>query len=130
MGGGSRVTLFNKGKDPDSIPPTSDALRLHMGRAHYQTNIWLNATAPPPERLDAEAYGWERDPYSSQLKPKLLLLEQVCTELLQCSCNTCATRRCKCRANNLKCLPSCGCSSTTCGNTKNAMEDSDTEDEL
>ena len=87
MGGGSRVTLFNKGKDPDSIPSTSDALRLHMGRAHYQTNIWLNATVPPAQN----GLTPKRDPYSSQLKPKLLLLEQVCTELLQCSCNTCAT---------------------------------------
>ena len=95
MGRGSRVTLFNEGKDLDSLPPTSDALRLHKGRAYYHTNIWLNDTVPSSERLDAEAYGWERDPYSSQLKPKLLLLEQVNTELLQCSCKTCATRRCK-----------------------------------
>ena len=126
-----RVTLFNKGKYPESLPPTSDALRLHMGRAHYQANIWLNATVPSPERRDPESYGWERDPYSTQLKPKLLLLEpvpKVCTELLQCSCKACATRRCKCRANNLKCLPSCGCSSTTYGNPKNVMEDSDTDD--
>ena len=80
-----------------------------------------------------EVYGWERDPHRSQLKPKLLLLEsvpKVSTKLLQCSCKRCAARRCKCMANNLKCLPSCGCSSTTCGNPKNAMEDSDTNDEL
>ena len=119
MGGCSRVTLFNREKDLDSLPPTSDALRLHMGRAYYQTNIWLNATVPSPERLDPEAYGWERDPYSSQLKPKLLFLEpipKVCTELLQCSCKTCATRKgCKCRGNNPKRLLPCDCSSTTCG---------------
>ena len=122
--------MFNKGKNLDSLPPTSDALRLHLGRAYYQTNIWLYASVPHPD----EANGWERDPYSSQLKPKLLLLEpvpKICTELLrECSCKPCATRRCKCRANNLKWLPSLGCSSTTCGNPKNAMEDSDTEDEL
>ena len=118
MGGGSRVTLFNEGKNLDSLPPTSDALRFHMGQAYYQTDIWLNATVPSPGRLDPEAYGWERDPYSSQLKPKLLLLEpvpKVCTEWLQCSCKTYATRRCKCRGNNLKCPLPCDCSSTTCG---------------
>ena len=111
MGWGSRVALFNEGKNLDSLPATSDALRLHMGRAYYQTNIWLNDTVPSPELLDPEAYG-------SQLKPKLLLLEhvpKVCTEWLQCSCKTYATRRCKCRGNNLKCLLPCDCSSTTCG---------------
>ena len=34
-----RVFLFNKGKDPDSLPPTFDALKLHINRAHYQTIV-------------------------------------------------------------------------------------------
>ena len=36
-----RVYLFNKGKDADSLPPTSDALKLHINWAHYQTTVWL-----------------------------------------------------------------------------------------
>ena len=86
----------------------------------------MNATVPTPERTDPETWGWELDPYSNQLKPKLLLLEpipKVCTELLQCGCKVCATIRCKCRSNNLKCLPSCGCGSITCGNPLNNVED-------
>ena len=58
------VTLLYNGKDLDSLHPISDALRLNMGRAHYQTNIWLNAKVPSPERFDPEKYGWESDPYS------------------------------------------------------------------
>ena len=80
-----RVILFHKGKDPDSLPPTHDALKLHINRAHYQTTIWINATVPTTERIDPETCGWERDPYSNHLKPKLLLLEpipKVWTELL------------------------------------------------
>ena len=34
-----RVFLFNKGKDSDSLPPTYDALKPHINRAHYQTTI-------------------------------------------------------------------------------------------
>ena len=49
-----RVFLFDKGKYPDSLPPTSDALKLHISRAHQQTIIWLNATVPSPERIDPE----------------------------------------------------------------------------
>ena len=126
-----RVFLFNKGKDPDSLPPTSDALKLHISRAHYQTSVWLNATVPSPEGIDPETCGWERDPYSNHLKPKLSVLEpipKVCTELLQCGCKTCATRRCKCRSNKIPCLPSCRCGSTY-GKPLNVIEDSDSEDE-
>ena len=82
-----RVFWFNKGKDPDSLPPTSDALKLHIRRAHYQTTIWLNGTVLSLERIDPEVCGWVRDLYSNQLKSKQLLLLfkailKVCTELL------------------------------------------------
>ena len=43
-----RVYMFNKGKDADSLPPTSEASKLHIGRAHYQTSVWLNAIVPSP----------------------------------------------------------------------------------
>ena len=61
-----RVFLFNKGKDADSLP--SEALKLHISRAQYQTTVWLNATVPSPERMDPETCGWEPDFYSNQLK--------------------------------------------------------------
>ena len=83
------VFLYNKGKDPDSLPPTSDVLKLHISQAHYQTSVWLNATVPSPEGMDPETCGWERDPYSNHFKSKLSVLEpipKVCTELLQCGC--------------------------------------------
>ena len=121
-----RVFFFNKGKDPDKLPFTSYALKLHIRRAHFQTTIWLNATVPSPEHIDRETCGWLRDPYSYQFKQKLLLLEpvpKVCTQLLQCSCKVCATRQCKCRSYNIKCLSACGCGSITCDNLLNAVEE-------
>ena len=128
-----RVFLLNKGKDPGKLPSTSDALKLHIRRTHYQTTIWLNVTVPSPEHIDSETCRSVRDPYSNHLKPKLLLVEpipKVCTQLLQCSCKVCATIQCKCRSNNFNCFPSCGCGSITCGNPLNVVEESDTEDEL
>ncbi|MEW8545283.1 MAG: hypothetical protein AB2693_17305, partial [Candidatus Thiodiazotropha sp.] len=127
-----RLFLFNKGKDPDNLPPTSDALKLHISRAHYQTSVWLKATVSCPEFLAPETCGWVRDPNSNHLKPKLLTLEpipKVCTELLQCGCKKCTTKRCKCRSNMLTCMPSCGCGSVNCGNPLNVNDDCDTEDE-
>ena len=64
-----RVFLFNKGKNTDSLPPTSEALKLHISQAHYQTTVWLNATVPSPKRMNPETCGWEPDPYCNQLTP-------------------------------------------------------------
>ena len=68
-----QVFLFNKGKDPGRLPSISGALKLHIRQAHYQTAIWLNVTVPSPEHIDPKTCAWLRDPYSNQLKPKLLL---------------------------------------------------------
>ena len=107
-------------------------MKLHISRVHYQTTVWLNAPSPSPERMDPKTCGWEPDAYCNQLDPKLLLAVRTCpyvsTELLQCTCQTCITRRCKCRQNNITCIPSCGCGSVICGNPLNVAEDSDTED--
>ena len=68
-----QVFLFNKGKDPDRLPSTSGALKLHIRRAHYQTTIWLNVSVLSPEYIYPETCAWLPDPYSNQLKPKRLL---------------------------------------------------------
>ena len=149
-----QVFLFNRGKYPGRLPSTSDAFKLHIRRARYQTTIccffffffFVGSSSPftqdnymvecyssVPEHIDPETCRLVRDPYSNQLKPKLLLLEpipKVCTQLLQCCCKVCATRRCKWRSNNADCLPACGCGSITCGNPLNVVEEADTEGEL
>ena len=104
-----RVFLFNKGNGPGRFPSISGALKLHIRRAHYQTTTWLNVTVPSQEHIDLKTCAWLRDPYSNQLKPKMLLLEpipKVCKQLLQCSCKVCSTRRCKFRSNtsNINCF--------------------------
>ena len=35
----ARVQLFNKRKALEALPPTSDALHVHIERAHYQTLV-------------------------------------------------------------------------------------------
>ena len=68
-----RVLLFDKGKDPGRPPSITGALKLHIRRAHYQTTVWLNVTVRFPEHIDQKTSAWLREPYSNQLKPKLLL---------------------------------------------------------
>lgn len=41
-----RHHLFAKTIRPECLPPTSDALRFHAKRCHYQTMIWKNIQTP------------------------------------------------------------------------------------
>ena len=38
-----RVLLFPKGGKPQALPPTRDALELHISRSHYKSLVWKQA---------------------------------------------------------------------------------------
>jgi hypothetical protein len=40
--------MFGKSMSPKSLPPTSDALKLHIERAHFQANVWKQANVVKP----------------------------------------------------------------------------------
>ena len=66
-----RAAAFRKSKkDLDALPPTQDALILHIKRANYQTMVWNKALEPCPSLPKPEDSGW----YYSEclLKPKLM----------------------------------------------------------
>ena len=40
----ARHSLFDKAKKtPEMLPPTTDALKLHIASANYQAGIWVRA---------------------------------------------------------------------------------------
>ena len=41
-----RYEMLTKGAESHNIPPTKDALHLHIKRANYQTFIWKQALNP------------------------------------------------------------------------------------
>ena len=45
----ARHVLFSKTGKPEALSPTSDALRFHLMRVHYQTMVWRNAHCGVPE---------------------------------------------------------------------------------
>ena len=52
----ARTTLFPRCRSPEALPPTSDAARLHIRRAHFQAMVWklanlTNPTLPLPETM-------------------------------------------------------------------------------
>ena len=110
-----RKQLFTKTTQPDSLPPTSDALRQHIKRAHYQTIVWEQACSQDSPDLDPTIYGWKkgiRD--SAQLLPVLTTIDSVpkeCLDIVMCKCkkDLCKSRVCKCKKSNLQCCRDCEC---------------------
>ena len=119
----ARHVLFCKAGKPEAMSPTSDALKFHLMRVHYQTMVWRYALNATPELPSPVGMGWKRlDP---GLQPILMSLDPIpksCLELISCACRKqCQTRRCKCRKSGLLCATICACQQqvddqTTCLN--------------
>ena len=102
-------------KSIENLPPTRDALILHIRRAHYQSLVWRRALEAEPHLPAPEESGWELvvKEGSEMLQPQLMTGKPItafCLELTTCKCRAaCATRRCKCTHNGLGCTQACGC---------------------
>lgn len=105
----ARVKLFCKGKTPQALPPTSDALNLHIKRAHYQTRVWRESVLAKPALPSPVTAGWILD--QGQFRPELMSLTpipQSCTEIVSCGCNEgCSSKKCSCRKGKLICMAAC-----------------------
>jgi hypothetical protein len=94
--------MFGKSKSPESLPPTSDALKLHIERAHFQANMWKQAKVVKPVLPSPVTMGWSLD--GDRLISLLMTLDpipQACLEMISCQCSTgCITLRCSCKKAN------------------------------
>ena len=97
--------------EPEAMAPTSDALRFHLKRVHYQSMMWRNAHCPTPELPTPSEMGWRL--VDSELQPVLMTLSLIpdrCIEMVACSCRKqCKARRCKCQKSGLRCASMCAC---------------------
>jgi hypothetical protein len=57
----ARDLMFGKSKSPESLPPTSDALKLHIERAHFQASVWKQANVVKPVLPFPITMGWSLD---------------------------------------------------------------------
>ena len=53
-----------------SLPPTQEAFREHVLRAHHQAATWNAALAPDPPIMDPVEYGWTKDEDNHMLQPR------------------------------------------------------------
>lgn len=125
------------------LPPTMEALKLNIKRAHYQTAIWKNVRMiEPAGELNPEDHGWDKDTANrcmvpTELPPDILLAPEYLLKVTYCGCsseNPCKTANCSCKKANVRCSDLCKCGGTCEGNGReesaadNSEEDnSDTE---
>ena len=94
-----------------TVPPTTEAFRENVLRAHIQIAIWKSAHDPDPPSLDPTEYGWVRDEATKTLTPRTLPLDVALApsnilELIRYGCSTdepCGTQRCGCNSGHLSC---------------------------
>ena len=114
-----RVLLFPKCGKPQALPPTRDALELHIRRCHYQAFVWKQACCQYPILPNPDGTGWMKVD-GDQLVPRLMTLDPIpkaCKEIISCSCKSeCTTLRCGCKRAKLFCTSVCGCTVNSEGN--------------
>jgi hypothetical protein len=114
----ARLQLFSKAKkDLELLPPTHDALELHVARANEQAKIWLQADRECINIAD-DCLGWtKQDGIMKPVWTRLPAVPAACLELMTCGCKSkCRTARCRCFKISLQCTSACECNAVNCCN--------------
>ena len=97
----------------EKLPPTLDALLLHLRRACYQCFIWKSACKPVLSLPTPIGNGWKGNDVDGSLKPGYMVFESApnnVLELVPCKCKKgCQTNSCYCSKANLNCCAACLC---------------------
>jgi len=76
----TRYSLFTKKQlEGEKLPPTKNAFKYHLSRAHFQLSIWSSACNSRVNYLDSLHYGW-------QLEDDKLIAPLEVVELVACKC--------------------------------------------
>ena len=124
-----------------NLPPTDDALRMHVRRAHLQAILWKAADMEQPPTLDITKYGWQ---YTDDVVPSPChgVTEVAPMELMKvvaCGCAAepmCSCKSCSCRSVGISCTTYCKCDACIekCANpftsTQPEQEDSESDSDV
>ena len=111
----ARKELFTKkGRTIESIPPTQNALYLHVKRAIYQgAYVWGQLQLPFLTLPSPADWGWQKgvDYMWEPVWTTLPSASKACQELVKCGCNPekGCRKRCKCLKSSLPCTGLCQC---------------------
>lgn len=119
----ARLELFQRGKKAlDMLPPTSDALELHIKRANFQAKVWMQADTAMMDLADPTSTGaWkEVNGELEKVWTRKPSVPQSCRALVSCGCKTkCRTAACQCHSSKQGYMPSCSCEAHDCLNMYN-----------
>ena len=94
-----------KTRDVKRIPPTKDALALHLLRSGYQASIWMSACSSHIDLPRLEDHGWVVK--DGKVEP-LWITKPTIKDVFHCTEGRCVS--CKCSNAGLKCTRHCTCS--------------------
>ena len=108
-------------KDLEKFPPTVEAARLNIKRAHYQASIWTNLSLDIVP-LDVEQFGWVKDSTNKTVDPVFLdsttpIAPDSLLKVTFCGCCSqipCSSLRCSCKQANVTCGELCKCKGECC----------------
>ena len=111
------------------LPPTRDALVLHIKTSNFQLTEWKDALVSDKTPRDPNGNGWERN--ENKLQIRCTTKKPAPDEVLEfVICNSkksrCETNKCPCFSLDMKCTDLCNCRS--CSNV-NTDEDGVTTEE-
>ena len=122
-----RYKLFTKkGLTGEKLPPTLDALVLHLRRAAYQWYIWKHTCTPVVVLPSPISNCWVVS--EKQLEPEFNVLGGVSKnvlELVSCRCQKrCKKNACASRKSKVACSNACNCDMNySCENTEHFIDD-------
>ena len=118
-----------------SLPPTFEAFKLNVERAHFQACIWLNCDNLDPPKMDPEEYGWVKDRLNKTLMPVMtpkntLPAPEYILKLIKCTCEHCSTAKCSCATARLQCSVFCKCDGgSQCRNPEKLINEESSDEE-
>ena len=108
-----------------SLPPTSEAFKENVKRAHHKAILWRSLEDSNLPELDVEIYGWVKNSELKTLQPVLLpinveLAPETVMRMIRCGCKSeipCRTLSCSCKGDCLTCTIFCACYAAGCSHT-------------
>ena len=108
-----QILFASKGREIENLPPTQDALSLHLLRVGYQAgHVWGQALIKEPQLPSPANFGWMWETSSGQWSVKWMTLPpagEACRAVIKCGCTKGCRKQCKCKKADLMCTTLCRC---------------------